>query len=273
MFHLLSYTGSLGVNASNTDLTAATDSEISQRNGHYIFTEQYNMLAAYYFATSATRANFQVPTWNQVTRLNIWPVNRSVNIPSNPQNDWWIRYPPPIPQNEEFQVQGSNNLGAATEQSTCFLWIAPTNWTQNLPQGKSPLPVMEVRLNFTTGTTVANTWSGLGAVTFEQSLRGGTYALVGMQFQGAALQAGRVVFPRAPIWHNRKLRPGVLGSQSIGDVPLDFTPYQSFVWGEFGRFSTFEPPQVEWWSSAGGAIAVEMRWWLVWLSDSMDVQY
>lgn len=274
MFHMLAYTGSAAAGASNFDLTAAVDPEISQRNGHYIFTEQYQMLAAFNFEANATRGNFLAPSWNQYTKFNIWPPNRSATIPSNPQLDWWLLNPPKIPQNEEFQIQTSNNLGAASEQSTCFIWIAPSgSWNQNLPRGMDPTPIMEVRCNFTTNTTTANSWSGLGPLTFEQSLRGGTYALVGCEYQGAALQACRFVFPRGPIFHNRRLRPGTLGSQALGDVPIDFTPYQQFVWGEWGRFSTFEPPQVEWWSSAGGAIAVEMRLWLVYLSTDMNVTY
>lgn len=276
-FTTLAYTGSLGVNASNTDLTAATDPEISTRNGHYIFSEPYNLLAAFYFATSATRANFQFPLWNQFTRFNIFPVNRNANTPSNPQLDWWVLKQPRFSINEEIQVQGSNNLGAATEQSTAILWLAPRDkWSQNLPgplQDALDVPVLEVRANFTTATITANAWSGLGAITLEQSLRSGTYALVGCIGFGAGIQVGRWVFPRAPVVAGRRMRPGFIMNQAVGDVPMDFTPYQQFAWGEFGRFNTFELPQIEWWSSAGGAIAVELRMYLVWLSKSMDVQY
>jgi len=272
-FHLLAFTGTPGINASNFDLTAASDPEISQRNGHYIFTEQYQLLAGAHFEVSALRASLLAPTWNQYTRFNLWPVNRSLTTPSNPQADFWVIRPPLIPQNEEFQAQVSNNLGAATEQANVFLWMGTQNWNQNLPAGKMPVPLMEVRLNFTTPALTANQWSGLGAVTFEQSLRGGTYAVVGVQAQGAGISAVRLVFPRAPVYHNRKLRPGTLVSQSVGDIPLSLGPYNPFVFGEWGRFSTFEPPQTEWWGTSGGAIAVEVRLWLVWLTESMDVQY
>jgi hypothetical protein len=274
MFHLLAYTGSLGVNAADTDLTAATDPEISQRNGHYIFTEQYEILAISYLATSATRVNIQSSTLNQYTKFNVWPVNRSLNTPSNPQLNWWGGKRPMIPQNEEFQMKGSNNLGAGSEQSTGFIWLAPFNqWNANLPAGKQGVPVIEARVNFTTPTLVANSWSGLGAITFEQNLRGGTYAVVGCDVQGAAINAFRMVFPRGPIFHNRRLRPGNLVNQAIGDIPPHVDPTKQFMYGEWGRFSTFEPFQTEWWANTAGAVAVEMRVYLVWLSDSMDVQY
>jgi hypothetical protein len=285
MFTTLAYTGTPGVNAVNFDLTAATDPEISQRNGHYIFSEFYDVMAAFYLETSALRASFQVPEWNQYTRFNIWPPNRSIVTPTNPQLDFWLEKRPRLSINEEIQLQVSNNLGAATEQATVFLWLYPAGYPQEkewkpiIPPGRKDvnakinIPILEVRANFTTATITANAWSGLGAITLEQGLRSGTYALVGAQGQGTGIQAGRWVFPRAPVAQGRRLRPGFLINQSIGDVPMDCTPYQQFVWGEYGRFNTFELPQIEWWSNAGGAIAVELRLWLVWLSDSMDVQY
>jgi len=270
-FHTLAYTLATGGAVTDSEMTAATDSEISQRNSHYIFTEDYKLLAAGFFGATATRLNIQVPTWNAVTRFNVWPPQRAVTVPSNPILDQWFRYPPPIPQNEEFTLKVSDT---AAEQVTAFLCPGTGNWNQNLPQGKAPLPIFELRLNFTTAALTANTWSGLGAVTFEQSLRGGTYAVVGAEAQGAGILAGRFVFPRAPMYKNRKMRPGFLFSQALGDVPFILGGQAgAMVWGEYGRFSTFEPPQMEFWGNAGGAVAIEVRVWVVWLSDSMDVQY
>jgi hypothetical protein len=285
MFTLLAYTGTPGVNAVNFDLTAAVDPEISQRNGHYVFSEPYDLLAAFYLETSALRASFQVPEWNQYTRFNIWPPNRSIVTPSNPQLDWWFEKRPRFSQNEEIAVQVSNNLGAATEQATVFLWLLPAGypqdqrWSPKLPPGRKDvnakinIPVIEVRANFTTATITANSWSGLGAITLEQGLRSGTYALVGCEGQGTGIQAVRWVFPRAPVAQGRRLRPGMLISQSTGDIAISAMPYEPFMFGEYGRFNTFELPQVEWWSNVGGAIAVELRLWLIWLSDDMNVQY
>lgn len=274
---MLAYTGTPGVNAANFDLTAAVDPEISTRNGHYIFSEDYDLLAAYYFELNALRGSFLLPLWNNFTRMNIWPPNRSATNPSNPQLDWWLLRHPRFSRNEELQLQVSNNLGAATEQAAVFLWIAPRGkWDQNLPQPMQDaldVPIIEIRSFFTTPSITANTWSGLGAITLEQGLRSGTYALVGVMGQGTGIEAGRMVFPRGPIFMNRRMRPGFLMSQTMGDIPLQFTPYGPFAFGEYGRFNTFELPQIEWWSTAGGAIAVELRLYLVRLTDSMDVKY
>lgn len=274
MFHLLAYTGTPGVNAANFDLTAAVDQEITARNGHYTFTEKYKSLAEFYLETSALRASYFIPTWNQYTRQNIWPPNRVIVTPTNPQLDWRLLRNLVFPQNEEIQLQVSNNLGAATEQATVFIWIAPADgsWNQTFPKAAKlretdPTEELECRINFTTNTIVANSWSGLTALTFEQSLRGGVYAVMGVQLQGTGIQAFRLVFPRAFNYMGRRMRPGTLCSQAIGDVPMDFTPWQQFVWGEWGRFSTFELPQMEFWSNVGGAIAVEGRLWLTYLSE------
>lgn len=271
MFHILANTIATGGSVTDKDTPAAVDSEISQRNSHYILTEQYDLLAAALFGATITRANISVPTWNQVTKFNVWPPNRNVAIPSPPQLDTWFDYPPPLPMNEEIIAQITDT---ASEQATMFSWIAPHgNWTMNLPKGKGPLPIFEARVFFTASSITQNLWSGLQNITFEQSLRGGTYAVVGCEVQGTNLLAFRLVFPRAPIWHNRKLRPGGLCTTAIGDLMSYNLPKRQFSWGEWGRFSTFELPQMEFWINTTGTPAIECRLWLVWLSDSMDVQY
>ena len=273
VFHTLAYTLLTGGAVTDADMAAATDTEFTQAQGHYQFTEQYSLLAAGVFAPNASRANIQSAKLLQVTKQNIWPINKSATTPSNPQLDWWFLNPLPVPQVEQMKVLATDS---ANEQFTVFLWIAPTgNWSQNQPAGGvAQYPgLYEARLTFTTPSLTANTWSGLGQVSFEQLPRGGVYAIVGSQFQGAGILAARFVFPRAPTLGNRKFRPGTLVSQNIGDIPLSLAPYNQFVWGEYGRFSTFELPQIEWWGTAAGAVAVEGRIWLVYLSEQMEVQY
>src|SRR6266851_8400000 len=103
-----------GINAVNTDMVAAVDPDFSQRSSHYIFTEQYRLLGAIFVGASVIRGRYQVPHWNAIGEVVITQANRSLQPPSNPQWDWNEVRPPAIPLNEEFQVQASNNLGAAT---------------------------------------------------------------------------------------------------------------------------------------------------------------
>ena len=111
---LLGYQGTPGVNAASFDLTALTDADFTQRNGHYMFTEPYKMLAAIDMEASAIRANFSCPTWNAIGKGNVWPVMVSATVQSPPRVDVRFDNPPVLPMMEEFQFQTSNNLGAAT---------------------------------------------------------------------------------------------------------------------------------------------------------------
>ena len=62
MYHTIVYNSptapALGT---NVDLFAATDTEVSVRNNHYIFTERYRMLGAAAVGLSVTGGRFQVP--------------------------------------------------------------------------------------------------------------------------------------------------------------------------------------------------------------------
>lgn len=267
-FHLAAYSAQPG-SGTTTDMTALTDSVISQRNGHYIFTNPFYLLGVSMYGSAALRGNILSPTLNSITKFNIWPMNSSTISASPPRMDIWTQYPVPLPQNEEIQVQVTTS-GADT--TTCMLVLGLQSPITPIPQGKPPLPVFEMR--FTASPTFnTQTWAGLGAPTFEQSLRGGTYAVVGAQFQATGLLAARAVFPVPPLVQSRPVRPGALASQAIGDQPLQVYPYGPMLWGEWGRFSTAELPQFEYLGMGSASQAVEGRMWLVWLSDSVTVNY
>lgn len=263
-FGLLNYNvAAAAAGGTNVDLSAATDQDFSQRNSHYIFTEQYNLLAAAPVGVSVTRGRFQVPTWNAIGEFSLFNVNRALQPPSNPQVDLWIAYPPPVPTNEEFQIQLSNNLGAATEIENCPIWIATPDWNQNLPRGR--LPIL-LRGSFTVTPTL-NAWSGPLAITFSQSPRGGVYSVCGATCQGSNAVAFRLIFPRYKLYMGRKLRPGALTQNAIGDaLNQQEDPYR-FAFGEWGRFHTFEPPQVELFGTAAAATTYQLFLWCVYLGE------
>lgn len=241
-------------------MSAVTDPDYSQRNNHYIFTEDYQLGAAYASGANITRANYQPPTWNAIGRFNIWPVNKSADIPSPPQMDWWMNQGPMIPRNEEFQIKVTDS---ASETPDVLVWLLPKTWNANLPAGSL---IINVRVTATV-TIVAHNWSAIGALTFEQSLRGGVYAVVGAAWQGTHLMCVRLVFPRATLYNGRKMRPGVLAQNAIGDL-LDSRMHNNpFIWGEHGRFHTFEPPQIDIYGNTAGSTSIEGRLWLVYLGS------
>ena len=252
MFHLLAWEEALAAGAADSDLDAVPDPEFSRRNDHFITTEPFNMIAAMYMAASATRARFNIPTINAIGRHQFWPVNRSATVNSDPRVQDFRDYPMPLPMNEELAVEGSNNLACMTENSTLFAWIAPPTWNRNLPRGLQRLVVRA------TGAVagVAQSWSALGNLTFAENLRGGWYSLVGAGCFDAGTLALRFVFPRPYIYQGRKLRPGIVCDEAIGNII--WSPQFGGL-GEFGRFHSFEPPQIEIYANASAASTQEIR--------------
>lgn len=271
VFHLLAWGGTNSSTAGVTaqDLTAFTDPEFSTRNNHYLFSEKYNILADALFGSTVSRGRILCPTFNSVTAFNVWPINESTIPASPPRLDMWFKYPVPLPMNEEVQAVVD---ATGVDTFTFFAQIAPPEWMQPVPQGMPPVPIFEMRFTCTPTFTTGN-WSTLVNMSFEQSLRGGTYAVCGLQLQGTRLLAGRIVFPQNKYVSGRRLRPGVIANALIGDEPAAFGQAGPLVYGEFGRFSTAELPQLEATGLGSSTAAVEGRMHLVRLSESINVRY
>lgn len=269
MFQLLAYQVTAGVNDSNVDMVAVADPNFTRRGGssgagHFIFTEPYQLLGASHHGASATDLRFNVPSWNAIGRQHVWPVNRSATIQSDPRIMDLRRYPWQIPINEEVALEESGNLGAATEQEFSTLWIAPPSWNGNMPKGQGMF-----WLRFTaTITVIANAWSADVNITMAENIKGGVYSVIGAEAQAAGLIAFRLNFPRAMLYNGRKLLPGDLGTQAIGNQDPRWDP---FAWGEWGRFHSFELPQFEALSISGGGTAIEGRLLVVYLGQDMSL--
>lgn len=262
MFHLLGWNVNAGANDANVAMTAAaTDPAFTARNGNYIFTEPYNVLAAAHFAVSALRVRLNVPSINAILPHHFWPVNRSVTVPSDPGWDDLRAYPLKLPVSEEVQVQESNNLAMGNEQTDFFMAIAPPSWTRTLPSG-----LLRVKARATaTITTGSNAWGAFTAITFEAALRGGWYSVVGAYVQGAASKSFQINFPRQPQVQGRKLFPGGLAEQAIGNIPARGLADGMGVWG---TFHTFEQPTVAIWANAAAAVAHEIRFDMIYHGDT-----
>jgi hypothetical protein len=267
MYGTLIYNGAaVGVNASNFDLSAATDPDFTQKNGHYLLTENYRLGAAMLIGANVTRGRFQIPTFNAYGEWNLFNANRALTPPSNPQWDLYYAAAPVLPQMEEIQVQSSNNLGAATEQENVILQLLPDDWNTNLP--RSPINmIMKHRASFTLTPTI-NVWSGPQALTFSAAQRGGTYAVIGCKVQGANAVAWRLIFPRSRLYHGRKLRPGGAVQTAIGDVVAQVIPTGWTYDGVLGLYHTFEPVQIEVFGATAAATTYQVFLDLVWLDKT-----
>jgi hypothetical protein len=256
-----------GVNDANVDMTAATDADFSIRNGHYIFTNQFRLAKAWMIGASVLRARFQVPTWNALGEWQIFNVNRSLEPGAGYFGDnYLLDTPPRIPINEEFQVQDSNNLGAATEIENVGLSIITDDWSPQLPQGRYTF------ITRATGTTTwtLNAWSGPIAMTLTANLRGGVYAVIGAQLQADDAAFFRIVFPRYRLYGGQKLRPGWIAQNAAGNIPSYVQGFGGQDLGEWGRFHTFELPLLDVFGTAADSTAWVLYLKLTFLGEDLS---
>jgi hypothetical protein len=253
-FHLAAFAVAAGINDTNVDVPAVSDTIFTIRNNHFILTEPYNLLYAFHHGASALRARFNTPTLNALARYQIWPIARSATIPSDPKGLDLRQFPLAIPQNEEIAVEESGNLGAATEREATFVWLGTPDWNMN--QGRYPFNLI-VRFTATIAVN-ANAWSVDVPITFAENLRGGFYDVLGCWVVGASDLAFRLVFPRASFQGQRQLRPGALCQEAVGNLPWEACDEM----GYWGSFHSFEAPTIQVFALAAGTTAIEGRLWL-----------
>lgn len=246
-FHILAYKLTEAASMTASDMAAVTDPIFSQRNSHFIFSEKYKLLAAQVASVHATGARANIPTWNAIGRHNIWPVEVSAN--AGRQNNYprvadYRDMPLDLPVNEEIAWElATNSSGSTASTATLAMAVAPSiMWNQSLPPGQQRLTIN----GSITANTLALAWSGANAITFSDNLRGGWYCVNGCwvwnNATGNPARYFRLFFPRAQEFNGRILRPGGFVTDTVGNMEIP-----GFVngFGEWGRFHTFEPPQME----------------------------
>lgn len=256
----LPYLLATGGAVTDTDMTAVADPEFTRRNNHYIFTEPYKLGAAVAMGATLTRMNLSAPTINAVGKATLYPIMlSSANILSPPRVCWWWPAGIQLPQNEEVQLLATDG---ASENAMGFLFPFTPNHNRNIPPNQLTLTIRATAAI----TQVANGWSSPVVIAPEQSLRGGVYSVIGAECVAAASALFRLIFPRNRFYMGRKLRPGWLAQQALGDLPETRFHIDPTFMGEWGRFHTFELPQVEVYGAAATAsITAELRLWLAYL--------
>lgn len=268
-FHLALYTATTAGAVVLQDLSAVADPVLSQRNNHYTLTDNWRLIMAQVLSALGTEAVIKSPTWNAQTLFSIDPLQKSATQPSPPLVSYMPGYGPTFAQDEEIQVQVSDTSAGGT-QITAALWLAPPNWNQNVPRGLPPLTFFECNVTVT-ATLLLNSWSALAQLTFEQGLRAGVYAIVGARFYIPNALFFRFLFPRSTTYNGRSMRPGGIVDNAIGNQAWYTNLNKAAPLGVWGKFQTYELPQIEIYSSAAAASATyNGRLALVKLSDSPD---
>lgn len=270
MHVMLAYTGNNPGATNNFDLTALTDPDFSQRNGHYIFTESYRV--GYLIAQSAgmTDARLVTPTFNAINSdgFRMGSFQQAAGIGGVPTlMDRLIPKPLQVPQMEEFQFQTSKSAVGAQQQFGLMSLITD-GWNANYPSG----PEMMMEATTASFTPAANVWSGPQALVMNANPRGGVYAVIGAALQQTAdTLAFRMIFPRSAMYNNRKLRPGWIAQNAIGSFEDVITQVNRFHLGIWGFFHTFELPTIEVLATTSAAMTPIFRMWTIYLGGDLSL--
>jgi hypothetical protein len=242
MYHLLANFASVN-SATVVQLNGVADGQFTQQNNAFIFTEPYNLMAAYASGATIAIAQINDPLLNSVNNFQIYPANKNLTPVTNPNVMDLRKAPQTIPMNEQFMAQAANSAGGA-EATIMLWWIAPPNgggvdWSVKPGTAQNPrtLAVFTATIVLTVGV-----WSPLVAITFTNPLKGGAYQINSTMLIAASGAAYRWMFPKQPLYVGRKLQAGNLCEAAYGNVTMKFGP--DWMGGQ-GRFNYFEPPQIQ----------------------------
>ncbi|MGH9459889.1 MAG: hypothetical protein ACRD1X_01635 [Vicinamibacteria bacterium] len=262
LFHTAAYVESVAASQTNLDIDAASDDVIQRRNSHLIFSEPFNLLAAHVTGVGLTRMRFGNVALTQRGSNHLWPIHRSATVVSRPQVYDMRDMPMILPTNEEITLEATTDATAGPNDQNVVLWLAKPSWNMNLPQG---IQQIKARATVTIVAGAEAAWSTLAAVVMERDLFNGVYAVTGCHVVAANAIAFRIFFPSQPQVEGRQLRPGGLCIDTIGDLP--WQP-QSMGLGEWGRFHTFELPNIQTLDDTAGG-TYEVRLDLVYLGTDV----
>lgn len=261
LYHTVAWTVNDGVGgALLTDAPAVTDAAFTVVNSHLIFTERYNILAAYGIGPNITAAELSSPSLNAYGLHHFLSMNAHATPTAPHVLDDYRSWPMPIPLVEEIAVKLSNNAGGAN-QMTQLAHISTPDWTRTLPAGMMRM-TMQATASITLG---AFAWGADVALTFEQKPKGGWWTIVGCRIvSGTNTIAGRFNFIRQPLINGRKFFPAVVVTPTQ-TLPLF---YDNAWMGPLGTFHTFEPPLVSGMGTAAGAQTVTFELDMVFHGDN-----
>lgn len=218
MHHLAAYSASIATGV-ETDLAAVQDGILTIQNNHFLPPQDMPIWFAAAMATNLQRARFSSGSLRIPTTPYIRPITQAL-IPNDPDRFANYQSNPLLAKGqEELQVLAFQNAAGA-QRVTVPVAFGVT--FQPMPIGN----VFSMRGTSTTAA-VANAWTQC-AVTWQDTIAQGTYAIVGLEHQSANAQGARLVIL------NQYWRPGVLSTPGIGDRGDEY--FRRGGMGEWGRF-------------------------------------
>lgn len=242
MHHLLAFTESQGIGATNDQLAAVADDVYNRANNSFQIPTPLEVVFAFASGVGLNRPRINTASLRLRGFPQLIPF-QTVLLPATDPNCCDLRTNPiPLKDQEDFRID-TTNTDVGAQQHTVFAWVANPglNYNVNRPDLRW--------IRFTASVTaVANAWSTLGTVTFEDTLEGGIYGIYGLQIQGTAVEAARLVL------QNQVFRPGCLGQALVGSRSHE--AFRGGI-GRWGIFNTYSVPQVQTLETGAGASSPE----------------
>jgi hypothetical protein len=228
MFHLFGFTESQD-SAVLVPVTALADPSMTVSGDNVQIPDYASLLIGYAgIGVNITRAQLQSPSLRRTVNPEIRPLIVATEPNSPPGLIMFPDAPITLDAGEQIQAYVAEDAAGAA-QSTVLVWLADGAITP--VQGE----IFSIRVT-NASTLVVYTWTN-GALTFDQVLPVGTYAIVGARFESAGLLAFRFLF------QGSTPRPGGLGVDAASD--LEYWGQRNGMWGVWGEFDSRTPPTVD----------------------------
>ncbi len=228
-YHVVAYTVT-SFNASNVDMTPAADAILAISNGHYLPQSDLYLYGGVFTGTLMNAIRLVTPRSRQVVPPPLYPINGATLMNDRPHI--FDRRSNPFKLNAVEEVSMQVNVGGtANALATAIMF-----WGQ----GITPAPAGDVFALHGTSTTaaVSLSWTQI-AVTWDQTIPAGTYAVIGSQHQSTNALAHRFIFRDL----QQVLRPGFASINALANISEP--SYYFGGWGVLGTFNTYTYPNIE----------------------------
>ena len=149
---------------------------------------------------------------------------------------------------ENMQLRTAETAAGGDRCYTAGIWLGDGNYSLGALRG---LPMETVRFEGQ-AAAVAGAWAA-SAIVFDQALKAGSYAVVGMRFISTTPIIARLIFA------NQGARPGCIGyiTPATGVAAIENPLFRNGNLGVWGTFPHTTPPQLELLCGAADAAAVQ----------------
>lgn len=204
----------------------------------YQFPKNMRLLASFAMGINLTAARVNSPSLRNFILPEIIPTVAAATVPTRPAIVDYRQQGPTVLANESVVVETSRG-GADAQPVTGAFWF--TDRFTPAPGG----PVFTATASFT-NTLIAGNWT-LSALTFNQTLPAGQYAVVGLDVTCGDSALARLVFPGQNMW-----RPGCVTNLAYGNL-IQPPIFRNGYMGLFGTFFNTAQPQLEVFGLVAGA--------------------